>query len=352
MSRQNHSIEQEASRAASLWMISLQEAPNDGKLRREFESWLAEPVNAAAWAETQRMAQAVGGAVPTHAESWEPFLQRVRAAPGDMHTRAAHPARHATTGDATWSPPPARRVNRRKVLTLAGVAAAATVAATVAGPEVMRTLNADYTTDVAKTRTIRLPDDSTVTVAPGSAIAVDYTDTERSIRLLEGEIFLDVRPNADLPFRVSAGAVRVTVLGTAFNVTHSDRGAEVGVVHGVVRVDLGEGTSPVAEALQAGEFVRVGLSGHARFGRQPVSEIGAWRQNQLIAQDQAFADVVDRLRRYHSGAIIIADGSLGDEPVTGVYNLTDSEAALRAIARSQKAVVRAFSPWLLVVSRF
>lgn len=358
MPRHSDSIEQEASRAASVWMIRLQEAPNDAELRRAFDDWLADPVNAAAWAETQRMTRAVAGATPSHAESWGPFLKQTCATSSRESARANAPARRgATSGrqevrDGAWSAAPRRRVSRRRALGLAGMAAAASIVAVLVGPNIVRDLQADYTTSIAESRTVRLPDDSTLTVAPGSAIAVDYTAGERRIRLLSGEVFLEVAANADRPFRVVAGTVRVTVLGTAFNVARSDRGAEVSVAHGVVRVDLGDDTSPVAEALRAGEFVRVGPSGHARHGRQHVSEIGAWRQDQLIAQDQAFGDVVDRLRRYHAGAIVVADGSLGDEPVTGVYNLADPEAALRAIARSQKAVVRAVTPWLLVVSRF
>jgi transmembrane sensor len=354
MPRHNHSIEQEASRAASLWMIRLQEQPHSPDLQQELDDWLADPANAAAWAETQRMTSAVAGATPTHAESWGPFLQQARAT-SDRVQRGTDQPRRAVIGDrsgAAWQSAPGRRVNRRRALAIVGMAAAASVVAVVTGPEIVRNLQADYTTGVAESRTIRLPDDSTLNVAPGSAIAVNYTATERSIQLLSGEIFLNVQPNANLPFRVSAGGLHVTVLGTAFNVARSGRGVEVGVAHGVVRVDRGDDMSPVVEALQAGEFLRVEPSGHTRHGRQPVSEFGAWRQYQLIAQDQAFDDVVDRLRRYHSGVIVVADGSLGNEPVTGVYNLTDPEAALRAIARSQNAVVRAVTPWLLVVSRF
>ena len=331
----------QASRDASGWMIRLQDAPDDAALRRQFNDWLTDPVNAAAWKETQRMSRAVAGATPRHAESWGPFLSQVRA---DADARA-------TPGATPPPQAPIVRANRRRALRLAGLAAAASVLAVVAGPDLTLHLRADHATATAETRTVRLADDSVVTVAPASAIAVSYTQSERRVRLLSGEAYLDVTPDAGRPFRVSANGLLVTVLGTGFNVSRSDAGAEVGVAHGTVRVDRDGNARPAAEALEAGEFVRVSRSGRVQRGRQPAAQIGAWRQNQLIAQDQPFGEMMDRLRRYHSGAIVLLDVSLADQPVTGVYDLGNPVGALRAIARSQNAVVREITPWLLIVSR-
>lgn len=321
----------QTSREASGWMIRLQDAPDDADLRRQFNDWLTDPVNAAAWEETQRMSRAVNAATPRHAESWEPFLKQVR--------EEAEPL------------VPNRRMNRRRALRFAGLAAAASVLAVVSGHELAVRLQADYTTATAEIRTLRLADDSIVTVAPDSAITVSYTGRERHIRLLSGEVYLKVTSDAERPFRVTADSVRVTVLGTGFNISRSDSGAEVGVANGVVRVEQGDDASPAAETLRAGEFVRVDRSGHVQRGKQPASQIGAWRQNQLIAQDQPFGEMINRLRRYHSGMIVVMDDSLADQPVTGVYDLGDPTGALRGIARSQNAMVREVTPWLLILSR-
>lgn len=335
----------QASRDASGWMIRLQDAPDDAELRRQFSDWLVDPVNAAAWKETQRMSRAVAGATPRHAERWGPFLRQVRAGAQDRTT----PGNGG--GDAERNRATVGHTNRRRALRLAGLATAASVLAIMAGPQLALQLRADYATATAETRTVRLADDSVVTVAPASAIAVSYTEGERRVRLLDGEVYLDVTPDAGRPFRVSADGLLVTVLGTGFNVSRSDAGAEVGVAHGTVRVDRDGNARPAAAALEAGEFVRVSRSGRVQRGRQPAAQIGAWRQNQLIAQDQPFGEMMDRLRRYYSGAIVLLDDSLADQPVTGVYDLGNPVGALRAIARSQNAVVREITPWLLIVSR-
>jgi transmembrane sensor len=86
-------------------------------------------------------------------------------------------------------------------------------------------------------------------------------------------------------------------------------------------------------------------------GEQPASQIAAWRERRLVAQDQPLGEVVDRLRRYYFGAIVVTDAALAGQPVTGVYDLGNPAGALRGIARSQNAVVREITPWLLVVSR-
>ena len=42
--------------------------------------------------------------------------------------------------------------------------------------------------------------------------------------------------------------------------------------------------------------------------------------------------------------------ALAARTVTGVYNLKDPGAALRAIARAHNAVIRYVTPWLILVS--
>jgi transmembrane sensor len=70
-----------------------------------------------------------------------------------------------------------------------------------------------------------------------------------------------------------------------------------------------------------------------------------------VANDRTVADIVDELRRYHRGTIVIADGGLARERTTGVYKLGDPAKALRAVASAHGATVRQISPWLVVLSR-
>ena len=61
-------------------------------------------------------------------------------------------------------------------------------------------------------------------------------------------------------------------------------------------------------------------------------------------------EVVDRLRLYFAGMIVITNSALSSRTVTGVYNLADQVEALRGIAQAHGASVHQISPWILMVS--
>lgn len=141
-----------------------------------------------------------------------------------------------------------------------------------------------------------------------------------------------------------------TVLGTAFGVRLTDDGAAVTVAHGKVGVDYPGAHPPVAANLGAGDWIRVSWNGRIEGGKARSYEIAAWRQGQLVARDRALASVVDDLRRYHSGVIVIADGAFGERRISGVYNVSDPVSALRAMAGAHGGNVYWVSPWMLVVT--
>lgn len=330
-------LAKQASREATDWLILLQDDPDDADLARRFVAWRDSPINAAAWEATQSTVRSVAAATPALAGHWRPFLDAARRAEGMAAPRPAR-MRNAAVG-------------RRSALGLGAAAAlAASFAAILIGPGLMLDLRADHVSGTAEVRSVRLTDDSVVTLAPESAIAVGYAAGERRVELLAGEAFFEVAPDPAQPFRVSVGPVDVVVLGTGFDVRREPGGTEVGVEHGVVRVDHAGALPPVAQRLTAGRSLRVSWSGQTENRESPAGQVAVWRHRQLIAQDQPLGAVVDRLRRYHAARIVVTDAALAARPVTGVYNLADPVDALRAIARAQKAVVRRVTPWLLLVS--
>ena len=317
-------IDEKASRDATDWLLLLQEEPDDPDVRRRFDAWRnASPAHDAAWAVTRHTADAIAAAPPAHAARWLPA-----AAGGRNDTRTAR---------------------RRPGLRVAALAAAACLAI-VFVPDLARHLLADVVTGTAEVRTMRLDDGSTIVLAPNSAVTVRYRARERRVDLLAGEAFFEVTRDPARPFAVVARDVQTTVLGTAFNVLREDGGVTVSLAHGGVRVGHAAASPPVSEALTTGQVVRVGWAGEVARASKPPSQIAAWRRGRLIARDQPMAAVVDRLRRYYRGTIIVTDRALADRPVTGVYNLADPVDALHAIARAHAATVRQITPWVLVIS--
>lgn len=349
MTEKTKPISPKASAEANSWMIRLQEDPEDMALQRQFGEWLDQTGNDDAWDEIKLLSHVVMDIPAQHRQEWEPFLTQLRTdptPPSPMPASQEHSEREPQN-DRQSAPWP---IGRRQTVRLAGLAIAASFLGFLFGPGLMRDWQSDYTTHTAETRIVRLADDSIITLAPESAINVSYTLGVRHIHLLTGEAFFEVTPNPNRPFRVLADTVEVTVLGTGFTVHRNSTGTKIGVEHGRVQVAHTHAPAGTTALLTAGQTIHMSWSGKSERGKMPLSQIGAWRQNQLIAQDQPLTEVVDRLRRYYGGAILITDAALGSQPVTGVYNLEDPVRALYGIAQSQNASIRQITPWLLILS--
>lgn len=309
---------------AATWLVLLAEDPGDRDLARRFEAWRqASPLHDELWRRTARAYELSGKAAPS-GRNVVPFAARTRASG-------------------------AGRVPRRRPFAALAVASTAACLLLLAAPALLLRLEADHRTSTAEVRTLTLQDGSVVRLGAESAIAVDFTAGERRLRLLRGEAFFEVAPDAARPFRVAAGDVVASVLGTAFEVALADAG-EVGVAvqHGRVRVQ--GGAPPLSQDLAAGDWVSVGGPAGAARGRRNPDEIGAWLDGEFVARDRPMMDVVEALRRYHDGRIVVQDGAFARTRVTGIYDLRDPAATLASLAASHDATLHRLSPWLLVVT--
>lgn len=337
-----------ASREASEWFVFLQDDPDDVDLRRRFEEWLAaSPEHAAAWSVTLRASSLAESLLPFDARDWVGAAAKAPGAPTSrMRDRDASTATAApTSGCSTTSPPMPPRKRRRLFPFL--VSAAAACLLFVVAPAAILQFQSDYSTSIGQVQDVELQDGSIVTLAPGSAIAVSYTGTERQVRLLSGEAFFSVKPNAERPFRVTARTVRASVLGTSFDVRLGTQDVNVSVTEGKVQVE----SAGIAEMLVGGQAIRLASAdGTAHRSTLAPHAIGAWRQGQLIMEDQPLRAAVEQLDRYFEGTIILAQGALADRPVTGIFDLRDPEGSLRAMAKALDAKVRKVTPWILILS--
>lgn len=311
------------------WIIRLHEDPDDPAVRARFETWLAaSSLNARAWTDTARAYDRAGEARPA-------FSSSTIAADRSAVPRA--PISRA------W---PRRVVGRRTLIAAAAAGLAAACLALVAAPAVLLRLHADHVTGTAEIRTVSLADGSTVQLAPESAIAVDYSAT-RQVHLLKGEAWFDVEHDPSRPFQVDAGGVTTTAIGTAFDVKLDREGAEVALARGRVRVEYSAKT-PVVEQLVPGESVRVTFNGTV--SRTTQTEVAAWRDRQIVVQDRPVSEVIDALRPWFTGTILMRGNGFARERVTGVYNTADPIEALRGLVQAHGGRVTQITPWVLVLT--
>ncbi len=312
--------EERARVEAAGWLILLQDEPDDGGRRAEFRAWLEVPGNRAAWESVSR----TGALLASIGKE-----------------RADEPVKVENAGVYGSS----RRARRRRPIILSAVLALCG-AALLASPMVRR-LEADHTTGIAQVRSVDLDDGSKVQLGPDSAIRLGFSAGERRVTLLSGEAQFDVSPDPNRPFRVVARDATTTVLGTRFDVLVLDQVTSVRVAHGHVEVDATmQGSS---YELFAGDWVRVRRDGSVSRGGGLPDYLLAGPDARLAVRNRPVAEVVERLRPWFAGRIVIASANLGKQPVTGVFDATDPADALQAIVGPQGGRVLRVTPWLLIV---
>lgn len=228
------------------------------------------------------------------------------------------------------------RIGRRGVL-LGG--AAALVAAPALYALSRRDLFADYRTDVAERRSFRLPDGSLVELGGYSALSLDFTPRARRLELHRGQAFFRVAEERDRPFLVEAASGTIRALGTEFDVNLFPDLATVSVIEHSVEV-----RAPDAEAVvvQTGWQVSYGAAGLEAPKPSDIATVQAWRQDRIVFEDVPLRRVLAELERYRRGSIILMDGSIGDIPVTAIFDTRHTGNALRTI--SETLPVRILNP--------
>lgn len=334
--QQNNAREQVEDEAAE-WVLRLSECSGDVHLEEEIAAWCGRSaLHREIWARTQVAYDTVGKAPPRHEAHWASYL-------AERQRPVAHGFRSKTT---------ARPARRRRFVVAAAVAALAACIAFVALPALLLRLNADHVTSTAELRVLVLNDGSRVHLAPRSAVDVAFGDRERRIRLLTGQAFFEVERDTARPFVVASGEVETMVLGTKFDVRLDEGVVSVGVREGHVRVTDRRSLPTVARELLAGDILRVSTSGVATFAQIPASDVGDWSEGRLVARHRPVSEIVDRIRGYYGGTIVMSDHAFAQLEVSGVYDPAQPVRTLDNLARLHGATMRQISPWLIVVTPF
>lgn len=218
-------------------------------------------------------------------------------------------------------------------------------------PDLLLEARADYITSTAELKRIPLPDGSTATLGPDSAIALNFSERRRNINLLAGMAYFEVAGDAARPFVVETAALAATALGTAFDVSNDAGVVSVSVDHGLVEAAAPGLSASGAERLGAGEWLTFDPATHSlNRGSRDAFQIAAWRSGMIIAEKETVSALVARIARWQSGKVVIANPYLGSKVVSGVFDLRDPLRALDAVVRPFGAKVRRLTPFMTVIS--
>lgn len=191
-----------------------------------------------------------------------------------------------------------------------------------------------FTNEGAGSMVAQLTDGSLVELAPGSTVEFQMRRKTRRVELSGGAQFAVVTDRAR-QFVVNSGDVRVTVVGTRFELTSSSgRLTTLVVLEGAVRLDAPSG----AYHLSVGDVARIDTVGttHIVQEEQPIQHLMASRS--MLFVDTPLRDATHEIGLRFGRRITIPDPALQDLRVTAWFTeepFEDVMTALCAIAAAQ-----------------
>lgn len=146
-------------------------------------------------------------------------------------------------------------------------------------------------TNNGERKTITTKDGSVLTLNAGSTIRIqDDFSKQRNIDIVDGEVFFDVKKDADRPFTITSGSLTTTVLGTAFNI-NAYKGInkiDIGVISGKISVANNATTLSVLEKSQGLEYNKTTKT----FKALVVDEnMMAWKEGRVVLNDISFDEM-------------------------------------------------------------
>lgn len=204
-------------------------------------------------------------------------------------------------------------------------------------------VSSQYQTVTGERLAVELPDQSRVILNTNTRISVTYSDDQRQVELHRGEAWFQVQPDAQRPFNVDAGSARISALGTAFNIYRQLDSTDVTVTEGVVRVTkLNASGNPGAssEVLHVRQRLTADESGLQLAPDADLNQRLAWQRGELVAEGMSLLALTRELERYHDTRILINDPAVARLSVSGVFQLEQPQAILRALALSHDLEIR------------
>ncbi len=193
---------------------------------------------------------------------------------------------------------------------------------------------ADYATGTAQQTSIQLDDGSQLHLNAQSAVNVQFDQDSRVIELLYGEAFFEVAKDVSRPFKVVAGGVQATAVGTAFNIRLLNGDVQTTLTEGVLDIVVSESENKNTTRLRAGQRLEWRSDGTLQLLNGHYAYLPNWKRGVIRLDDMSLEDVVDLLNRHYRTTFRLIDPRLADNPVRGVIPTNDLESVLFVMASS------------------
>ena len=210
------------------------------------------------------------------------------------------------------------------------------------------------TAGYGETRTVVLPDQSTVVLNANSSIRYDrrWAQDKPRVVQLAGEAYFSVQHlQNSQSFTVHTDNLAVEVLGTEFNVLHRRGSTQVTLASGKIKLNtLNETPTAAAEVImKPGE--QATLTPDHTFTLTPVESapVLAWTNNELIFEDTPLEEVAQTIEDLYGQPVIIESDSIRQLKLTGTLPNNDMSTllgllreifAIQAIEKDERIYLR------------
>lgn len=294
-----------AQEEAAEWLAKLGAMPISTRTVRDFRDWRDDPANDAAYQEAEAF--------------WEASGEQA-ADPEIMKMTDAALSRRPRRGLRPWL----RGPRLAWTLTLAGLAGAGGTLL------IVQQITPAYATRDIEQKVVRLDDGSRVHLNVDSRVQIDFRGAQRRVTLTRGEAFFDVAHDPTRPFVVQAGDTRVQALGTKFDVRRDGGDVQVTLLQGSVQVAADTGQPAVI--LAPNQQLVVARGGTIQRAAADAARTTSWTTGRLMFRRTPLAAAVAEVNRYAERKIELTDPGLGARPVSGFFDVGDSEAFAKGVA--------------------
>lgn len=179
-----------------------------------------------------------------------------------------------------------------------------------------------------------LQDGTQVHLNANSQLNVQQTSTSRYALMEQGQIYFDVAKDKNRPFVIDVGDMQIRVLGTSFDVDHTNARTLVTVYEGRVQINADD-----VFTLTKGEQLLLENGQASRLPSKQLPMLPAWRGGWLEVEQQPLQDVVAHMQRYIEQPVEIASQELLDRKISGRFPLDKAEQSLALIASAHQFTV-------------
>jgi len=207
-------------------------------------------------------------------------------------------------------------------------------------------------TSYGEVRTIRLPDDSKVTLNGNSTLRYAKSwdnDNHREV-VLEGEAYFNVvHLSNDKKFLVhTSNQITIEVLGTEFNVNDRKDRIQIILQSGRILLGLDKKYSQRQILMRSGDYVEVNHKGKIMRKLMDTQPYTAWQNSKLVFKETPLQEILLTLKDSYGYKLNVRDSLLLQETFTANYPADDINVLLEALSKSFNITINAEDKEILI----